>query len=132
MALKSLQHSIAKAKREGYASWVVEKWISYFGRKGKGPPGNRVDMFNLIDLVCIRADVRGVLGVQSCMAGDLAAHREKALANEFLAIWKAGGNRFVIQAWDVRVLRLPDGSRLRTKDGSVSKKKQWACQEIEL
>jgi hypothetical protein len=110
---KPLQRSISKAKRAGYDTWIVERFIPF-----PKPWGHRLDLYNLIDLVAIRADTRGVLGIQACASGDLADHRAKALANTHLSIWKANGNRFCIWSWGKR--------------GERGKRKLWTCTETEF
>lgn len=116
MASKPLQRSIAKLKKDGYHHAIVERYIPF-----PKPWGHRVDMYGLIDVVGIRAEVLGVLGVQACAACDLSKHRDKALSEPMftcLRIWKANGNRFVIWAWGKR--------------GPRGKAKKWECKEVEL
>jgi hypothetical protein len=83
-----------------------------------------------MDLVAIRSDVTGVLGIQCC-SGDVTAHLKKYLEgwtdertgkvwgpNEFLPIWKAAGNKILIHSW--------------TKRGERGKRKVWTLREVIL
>lgn len=97
---------------DGWSVWIVEKWIQW------PPPGHRLDMYNLIDLVGIKATVQGVLGVQCCADSGISAHVRKALENPFLAIWKASGNRFLIWGWG--------------KKGARGERKTWQLREVEM
>lgn len=89
----------------------------------------KTDLFNLMDLVAIRADVNGVLGIQCC-GEDVTKHVTKYLEgytdgkgkvwgpNEFLPIWKAAGNKLVIHSW--------------VKRGQRGKRKLWTLREVVL
>lgn len=135
MASKPLQWSKKKMEEDGYSCWITEKWQSFFGRKNgaKGPPGVRIDMFNLVDITCIREDVAGVTGVQSCSdnGGSVADHVAKARQIIYLPIWLSGGNRFLIQGWGKRRPRDASGALIKNKDGSP-KREVWTCREVEL
>lgn len=89
----------------------------------------KTDLFNLMDLVAIKATVIGVLGVQCC-SEDVSVHIRKYMEgyidkkgifhgpNEFLPIWKAAGNKLLIHSW--------------VKRGERGKRKVWTLRQIEL
>jgi hypothetical protein len=86
-------------------------------------------LFNLMDLVAIKATVEGVLGIQCC-GEDIGFHTKKYLEgytdakgrfhgpNEFLPIWKAAGNKLVIHSW--------------VKRGGRGERKTWQLRELVL
>lgn len=106
MSSVPLQRTKAKLEEAKFSVWIVEKWVSF------PPPGHRVDMFNLIDAVAVREDIRGVLGVQACASSGRSAHRKKALANPYIRGWLLSGNAFEIWSW--------------SKRGEAGKRKLWS------
>lgn len=118
----SLQKSRALLKEQGYDTWIVEKpWSPYTKR--------REDLFNCIDLVGIRADVPGVVGIQAC-GEDVSGHIRKISdgycdakgnkipPNPHLSTWLRNGNRFFIWAWRLR--------------GAQGKRKTYEMKEYEF
>ena len=63
--------------------------------------GVRKDLHGCIDIYACKIGLLGGLGIQSCAASGLAAHRAKAIASEKLPffLW---GNSFEIWAWAKR------------------------------
>ena len=124
MSTIALQRSLTKARAEGYDVWVVERFIP------SKPFGHRLDLYNLIDILGMRCDVPGLLGIQACPSGEISAHIKKIRngyfdkkgvfvpPNPHLALWKKTGNRFVIWGW--------------SKRGARGKRKLWECKKIEL
>lgn len=117
-----MQRSREELKRQGYATWIVEKpWSPYTKR--------REDLFNLFDLVGIRGDIPGVTGIQAC-GEDLASHIRKVIegyvdgkgvsipANPYLRVWLQAKNRAFIWAW--------------RKRGAAGKRKLWELREVEF
>ncbi len=116
-----LQRSKAYLEEQGWKCWKTETFNQWSGR--------RVDLFHFADMICIRADVEGCLAVQCC-SGDAAAHVKRYLEgwtdaqgkvygpNEYLPIWKAGGNKFLIHSW--------------MKQGAHGKRKVWTLRTVEL
>lgn len=116
-----LQRSKALLESDGWKVWKVEQWNQWSMQK--------TDLFNLMDLVAIKATVQGVLGIQCC-GEDVAVHVTKYMEgytdrkgvfhgpNEFLPIWKAAGNKILIHSW--------------VKRGERGKRKLWTLREIEL
>ncbi len=116
-----LQRSKAYLEEQGWRVWKVETWNQWSGQ--------RIDLYNLFDLLAIRSDVSGVLGVQCC-GEDVQKHIQKYMEgytdakgvfhgpNEFLPIWKSAGNKMLIQSW--------------VKRGPRGKRKTWKLREVQL
>ncbi len=124
MASLALQRSKQRLEDDGWRVWKVETYNQWSGQ--------RSDLYNLMDIVAFKATVEGVLGIQCC-SGDAPKHIEKYIVgytdakgifhgpNEYLPIWKASGNRFIIHDWTKRC-----------QDGQRGKRKVWQLREIEL
>lgn len=106
MASIPLQRSKALLEADGWKVGIVERWIQR--------AFIRVDLFGLFDLVCIRSDRVGVMGIQCC-GEDVQEHCRKYLEgyvdikkgktyypNDCLPIWLKGGNTFFIWSWRLR------------------------------
>lgn len=122
MATLSLQRSREELKRQGYATWIVEKPFNPYTKR-------REDLFNLFDVVAIRSDLVGVSGVQAC-GEDIQAHICKILGNigsgdepeippnPHLRVWLEARNRAFLWAW--------------RKRGERGKRKTWDLKEYEF
>lgn len=107
-----LERSKAYLEEQGFDAWKVERPASMFYPT--------LDLFNLMDLVAIRSDRSGVLGVQVC-GEDIAPHIHKIMdgytvkkikkgelvetvipPNPYLKVWLKGGNLFFIWGWRLR------------------------------
>jgi hypothetical protein len=122
MATISLQRSREELKRQGYATWIVEKPYNSWTKR-------REDLFNLFDLIGVRADCIGVVGIQAC-GEDVSEHITKILdgyttdkgisvpPNPYLRVWLQSGNRAFIWAW--------------RKRGERGKRKTWELREVEF
>lgn len=75
----------------GYICWIVEKFNVYIKR--------RQDLFGFIDIVCIKEDEKGVLGIQSTSGDNISARIKKSIAVPALKVWLMAGNRFVVQGF---------------------------------
>lgn len=118
----SLQKSKALLKKQGYNTWIVEKPFNPYTKK-------REDLYNLFDVIGIRKDISGVVGVQAC-GEDVSSHIQKVLVgyrdnkgndippNPHLPIWLESGNRAFIWAWTLR--------------GAKGKRKTYRLREIEF
>lgn len=118
----SLVKSRAELAKQGYSTWITEKpWNPYTKR--------REDLFNFIDLIGIRADLLGVLGIQAC-GEDAAGHYKKITKgytdgkgqiigpNPYIHTWLTAKNRFFIWSWCLR--------------GDRGKRKLYRLREIEF
>lgn len=122
MSTLSLQRSREELKKQGYATWIVEKPFNPYTKR-------REDLFNLFDVIGIRGDLAGVTGIQAC-GEDVAAHVNKVIhgytdakgleipANPYLRVWLQSGNRAFIWAW--------------RKRGEKGKRKLWELREIQF
>jgi hypothetical protein len=88
------QRCLALLRREGFAEAVVERRLPRCGVT--------VDAFGLFDLLAVRADVRGVGGVQATGGTNHAGRVRKLLGNATLSTWLAAGNRAEVWSWTKR------------------------------
>ena len=122
MSTLSLQRSRELLKEQGYDTWIVEKPYNPYTKR-------REDLFNLFDLVGIRDDSQGVVGVQAA-GEDVKDHIRKIIQgyvneagktippNPHLRGWLKAGNRAFLWAW--------------RKRGERGKRKTWELREIEF
>lgn len=89
----------------GYLVGIVEKWVPF------PKPGHRVDLYGIIDMVAIRTQEVGVLGVQATSASNARARVVKSLESNTLLPWLQSGNRFEVHSWG--------------KQGARGKRKVW-------
>jgi hypothetical protein len=76
----------------GWVATVVESWV---------PVANiRRDLFGMFDLLAVRPDVPGVVGIQTTSASNHAARRTKLLASPILKPWLMAANGAEIWSWD--------------------------------
>lgn len=93
------QRTLSTLRAHGWTVQVVERWQSFFGRKGGGPPGVRVDLFGCIDILALREGDHALLAVQACRDADLSARSKKAAAQPALRLWLEAGCRFEVWGW---------------------------------
>ena len=86
-----MQLSLSALRGEGYLVHIVEHF-NVFAKV-------RQDMYGIIDIVAIRDDLPGVLGVQCTDYTSMSKHVDKALTNTNLITWLKAGNKFIIYAW---------------------------------
>jgi len=97
------QRSLKLLRDEGYTAQVVERFNPY--------AHIRVDLFNFIDIVCIKSEIKGVLGVQTTTSSHVAEHIEKIRSIPAYKIWLNGGNQIEVHGW--------------SKKGKKGKRKLW-------
>jgi len=97
-------------RSEGYVSAVVEKYISQIKQ--------RKDLYGFIDIVGIRPDRKGILGVQSTSGTNLSARYKKAIALPEFDLWIMNGNWVEFHGWR------------KIKQSPTSKRKVWKCRRI--
>lgn len=91
MASSPTARTLALLRCEGYTAQVVERWNPH--------ARIRQDLFGVIDVVAIRADETGVLGIQATSGDNVSARLHKAKDAEALRTWLAAGNRFEVWGW---------------------------------
>jgi len=92
MALSPTQRSLKYLREQGYFAQVVEHWV---------PGANiRRDLFGGIDIVALRADRQGILGVQTTTRNNARARVQKILGIMELDAWMRAGNRIEVHGWD--------------------------------
>lgn len=87
----------------GYTCQVVERFNQF--------SKTRLDLFGVIDIVGVKEDKPGVLGVQATSTGNVKARIDKSLAEDRLRIWLKAGNHFQVWGW--------------AKKGPRGKMKKW-------
>ncbi len=103
---RSLQH----LRKLGYYAQVVERYNPF--------AHVRQDLFGFIDIVAIKGDQNGVLGVQATSADHVSHRKKKSIAQEPLKVWLKAGNRFVVHGW--------------SKKGARGKVKHWTLTSQEI
>jgi hypothetical protein len=88
------QRTLQLLRREGYTADVVERRLPrcFITR----------DFLGAFDVLAVRADLPGVLGVQTTSASNHAARAGKLLANPLLRAWLGAGNRAEVWSWAKR------------------------------
>lgn len=102
--------SLKLLRASDYTVEVVEHWNAY--------TKTRHDLFNMFDIIAIKADEPGVLGIQTTSGSNASARVKKILANPLHKIWLAAGNRIVVHGW--------------AKRGPRGKRKLWTCATYEV
>ena len=85
------QRSKSLFMEQRYTVAVCEKWIERVGK--------RVDLFGCFDLVAIREDVVGVLGIQTTTGSNLSARVNKLLESRNIRVWLLAENRVIVHGW---------------------------------
>jgi hypothetical protein len=86
--------TLALLRGEGFHADVVERHLPHCF--------TTLDLFNVFDIVAIRADVVGVVGVQCTSSSNHASRVKKLLASEVLAVWLRAGNTALVISWTQR------------------------------
>lgn len=87
------QRALKRVREMGYEAQVVEKWNSF--------AKIRIDLFQCIDVVAIRAGVP-VLGIQACAHGSMSARVKKCI--EHGQAWLSTGHT-QLEVWAFRKLK---------------------------
>lgn len=104
------QRTLKFLRDGGHLAQVVERWNAY--------AKVRVDLFGVIDIVCVPLSGKGIIGVQACAGASHAARRTKSLAEPRLLTWLNAGGRFQIISW--------------AKQGPRGKRKVWVPRVEEI
>ena len=87
----------------------------------------RQDLFGFIDIFACSPG-RGNLGVQACVAGDIASRVQKILAEPRARIWLESGNNIAVFGWGLKV---QDSAQKGKKDGKP-RRKVMALREVRV
>ena len=98
-----VSRTLSWLRKQGYVAEVTEKW-NPFSR-------TRKDLFGLLDILALKAQERGCLGIQATSTSNLAARRTKAKQSPLLGLWLGAGNAFWLVGW--------------AKRGARGKRKTW-------
>lgn len=94
MPASPTSRSLQLLRSAGWLPAIVEKWNPHVGEHGI-----RQDLYGCIDLVAIRADKPGVLGVQTTTASNLSARWRKIRGCQAALVWVLAGNRLELHGW---------------------------------
>jgi len=83
--------TLQRLRAGGWTVAVAEAWIAQAGVKR--------DLFGAFDVVAIRPDSQGVLGVQATTGANHASRRAKLLANPAVLTWLQAGNTCEVWSW---------------------------------
>ncbi len=104
------KRSLDLLREQGYTAQVVEHWNPY--------SKTRLDLFGCIDIVAVKADALGVLGVQATTTGNMAKRLAKATLDKRICVWLDANNRFEVWGW--------------AKRGPRGKRKVWTLKVVPL
>lgn len=105
MSESPTSRSLRLLRSEGYTAQVVEKFNPW--------SRTRIDLFGFIDIVAIRKDIVGILGVQTTSGVNLSARIKKASQIPEFNLWMSAGNIVEFHGW----------RKLKNLPGN----KQWDC-----
>lgn len=123
----------------GWTCQVVEHWVSrkWVNKEGKTINGFRKDLFGCIDIIAIRPQFKGVLGIQCCAPSSISARVAKCKSIPEIETWLLAGNRLEVVAfkkakgkWERKVVELTAGEcepvfkHRRTKKSKPSVQKE--------
>ena len=83
--------TLAYLRKQGFIAQVVEKY-NMFSKK-------RIDLFGCIDIVAIRNDIQGVLGIQVTSRGNIQDRVKKCKEEDKMRVWLAAGNQLQVHGW---------------------------------
>mgnify|MGYP003147672179 CR=1 FL=1 len=104
------QRSLQLMRSEGYISCVVERYIA--------PIKQRKDFLGFIDILCLRPDEKGMVGIQSTSGTNFRSRLKKALQLDTLDLFINNGNIFEVHGW--------------AKKGPRNKRKTWQCRRLRI
>ena len=85
------QRSLALLREQGYTPWIVEYWNAY--------ARIRKDLYGFIDIVALKENTPGLLGVQTTSGSNVSARITKIRANPLHRLWLSCGNRIQVHGW---------------------------------
>ena len=104
------QRTLKLMRSEGYTCAIVEHYNQW--------ANIRQDLYGFIDIVCLRGDNRGILGIQTTSTGNINARIKKIQANPIYILWLQCGNQIEVQGW--------------SKKGKKGKVKHWTVKRVPI
>lgn len=101
------QLSLKKLREDGYHAQVVEKWNPF--------AHIRQDLFGAIDIIAVKKDQPGCLGIQTTSTPNMSARIDKSLTLPAMRAFVEAGNRFMVWGW--------------AKRGARGERKVWTLKE---
>jgi len=98
------QRTIKAMKNDGRLCGIVERFNVFVG-----PHGIRQDLFGFVDIIALDPS-QGIVGVQCCAGGGVAAHRRKIVEECHEAARQWLRCRGLIEIWGWRKVKLRRGS----------------------
>lgn len=89
--MKTSGRSKRYMEKLGFTTGVVERRLPHTKLTS--------DFLGIIDIIACKDGMPGAIGIQACAAGEMAAHRVKALNEPRLRVWLTG-NRFELHGWE--------------------------------
>ena len=83
--------SLRELRKQGYTAQVVEKFNQF--------AGVRQDLFGFIDIVAIKPNVNGVLGIQATSRDHISHRSKKITDSNIYPIWIGCGNQIEVWGW---------------------------------
>ena len=91
MTASPTARTLEALRRAGFVAGVVERWNAH--------TRTRQDLFGFLDLVAVRGDVPGVLGVQATSGANGASRIAKILEEPRALVWVSAGNAVQVWSW---------------------------------
>ena len=85
--------SLDYLRKQGYTCQVVEKFNSFTKQ--------RIDLFEVIDVVAVKSTEHGVLGVQATSRNNIISRYQKCLDEPRMGVWLDAGNRLQVHGWGI-------------------------------
>lgn len=92
MASSPTSRSLAKLREEGYQAEVVERWISFAGKRGI-----RKDLFGFIDILAVGHGE--TVAVQTTSASNMAARIRKIAESDQVPECRKANWRILVHGW---------------------------------
>lgn len=86
------QRTLAEMRKRGYELvQVVEHW-NQFARR-------RIDLYGIIDVVCVGGPSNDIVGVQATSGTNVAARVTKILESDAIQVLRRVGIKVLVQGW---------------------------------
>lgn len=95
------QRTLALYRKQGYTCQITERWNPF--------AKVRQDLFGGIDILCMKDEEKGLLGIQTTSTAHAAERTRKLLAEPKMKTWVKTGNRLLVVSW--RKLKVKRGGK---------------------